>query len=177
VRLTNEIRDAFVSAVMNDVPQDDKATMQIEAHKIVLDAALAKTPAAVRKLWVESADRVWIQTNTHSFRHKRQSCFDGVAYPADNRYAALQLSPKDQARVDALCDAVIASDEKRAKLRSTIRATAYGFTTRKQLAEALPEFAKYLPEALPPVDRTVPVLANVVAEFVQAGWPKGKKKK
>ena len=45
------------------------------------------------------------------------------------------------------------------------------------LAEALPQFAKYLPAE--PVKgaapRSVPVVIDVVEDFVKAGWPKGQK--
>lgn len=49
-------------------------------------------------------------------------------------------------------------------------------TTRKQAAEVLPEFEKYLPEDEPKALRTLPALANVAADFVKAGWPKNAKK-
>lgn len=62
----------------------------------------------------------------------------------------------------------------RAKLESNLRATACSVTTREALVKLLPEFEKYLPAADAPQDRTVPALANLVADFVAAGWPKGK---
>ena len=51
---------------------------------------------------------------------------------------------------------------------------ALGASTRKGLADALPEFEKYLPADEPAAVRSLPVVANVVADFVKAGWPKGK---
>lgn len=46
----------------------------------------------------------------------------------------------------------------------------------KALRAAMPEFAKYLPEADKAPDRSLPVVANVVSEFTKAGWPKGDQK-
>ena len=46
-------------------------------------------------------------------------------------------------------------------------------TTLKQAKEALPEFVKYLPEEPgSAIDRTLPVVGNLVADLSKAGWPK-----
>lgn len=46
-------------------------------------------------------------------------------------------------------------------------------TTLKQAKEALPEFIKYLPEEPgSTIDRTLPVVGNLVADLSKAGWPK-----
>ena len=47
---------------------------------------------------------------------------------------------------------------------------------REALAAMLPEFEKYLPSETPALDRTVPAVANVVTDFMRAGWPKGQAK-
>jgi hypothetical protein len=47
--------------------------------------------------------------------------------------------------------------------------------TREQLLKLLPEFGKYLPaEHVTP--RSVPVVTNIVTDFMKAGWPKDQKK-
>jgi hypothetical protein len=53
---------------------------------------------------------------------------------------------------------------------------AEGASTRKALVAALPEFEKYLPAEVEAPVRSLPAIANVVAEFTKAGWPKGEKK-
>jgi hypothetical protein len=53
-----------------------------------------------------------------------------------------------------------------------LKSVAYACTTRKQLEEALPEFSNYLPEEEAKAARDLPVVVNVVADFVKAGWPK-----
>jgi hypothetical protein len=86
------------------------------------------------------------------------------------------LTPEAQAEVDALAEKASADKAARAVLSQRLRAVAYSVSTRKALAEALPEFAKYLPADEAEAMRTVPVIANVVADFVRAGWPKDKRK-
>ena len=58
-------------------------------------------------------------------------------------------------------------------LRKQLTAVIASCTTLKQAKEALPEFIKYLPEEPGSViDRTVPVVGNLVADLSKAGWPK-----
>ncbi len=52
-----------------------------------------------------------------------------------------------------------------------LRGVVEGCNTVKQLKEALPEFAKYAPHE-EATSKNLPALANVVAEFSKAGWPK-----
>jgi hypothetical protein len=63
-------------------------------------------------------------------------------------------------------------EELRADLHAKIKAVAYSVSTRKALADALPEFEKYLPADDAKAIRTLPVVANVVTDFMKAGWPK-----
>ena len=98
---------------------------------------------------------------------------------ADDADAALAASRAEvealRAEVDALKAEMDASNKARKALAEKLRAVAYSVTTRKALAAALPEFEKYLPPDDAAAIRTLPVVANVVADFVKAGWPKGKK--
>ena len=58
-------------------------------------------------------------------------------------------------------------------LRKQLTAVIASCTTLKQAKEALPEFIKYLPEEPgSAVDRTLPVVGNLVADLSKAGWPK-----
>ena len=46
---------------------------------------------------------------------------------------------------------------------------------RAAFVAKLPEFAHYLPAEDAPAGRSLPVVANLVTDFVKAGWPKDKK--
>ena len=57
-------------------------------------------------------------------------------------------------------------------LRKQLTAVIASCTTLKQAKKALPEFIKYLPEEPGSViDRTLPVVGNLVADLSKAGWP------
>lgn len=57
-------------------------------------------------------------------------------------------------------------------LQTRLKGVAYACTTRKQLEEALPEFSSYLPEEEAKAAKNLPAVANVLSDFVKAGWPK-----
>ena len=58
-------------------------------------------------------------------------------------------------------------------LRKQLTAVIDSCNTLKQAKAALPEFVKYLPgEPGNAIDRTLPVVGNLVADLMKLGWPK-----
>lgn len=163
MRLTNSIRDAYIQAVMDDVPSQDYTEA---IRKATVQAAIDALPPKVRAVWDDLDTRSWVPT---------QYCHDGrQSYQVPGHYG-VSRALTETAQVAALIAARKAQDAAREALKTKLRGVAYSCTTRKALAEALPEFLKYLPpEAASSTN--LPALANVVTEFVQAGWPKGKKR-
>jgi hypothetical protein len=49
-------------------------------------------------------------------------------------------------------------------------------STRKALVDLLPEFEKYLPADEAKAIASLPAVANVLSDFVKAGWPKNQPK-
>lgn len=90
-------------------------------------------------------------------------------------YNCLKSDAKAWAKLGEIAQKHGAQETHRSDLERKLKAVAYSMTTRKALADALPEFAKYLPPDEPTATRMLPVVANVAAEFMKAGWPKGKK--
>ena len=159
MRLTNEIRRAFVAGVMRDVPQVDY-TEQI--RKVVMDDAVAALPSAVADLWARIDLRQYV--NTHCGTFGRVS----VNYPAA---IPRSLSPKAAALVQSLEQRAKEQRDRRNELEDRLHRVALGLSTRKQLAEALPEFAKYLPADQAKACRTLPTVTGTVEAFKAAGWP------
>ncbi|MGG2044858.1 Nmad5 family putative nucleotide modification protein [Burkholderia gladioli] len=170
MRLSTHHREAFVRAVMDDVPQVD---FDEQARVLVQKWATARLPAKLRALQREFSDyfqheSVWLPgslnnvmcvTNTGSSDTAKRIKEDPDLHPLLN-----ELSRAKTAQADA-----------RKVLRAKITSTIGMCSTLKQAHERLPEFAKYLPSLDAPVDRTVPMVANLVADLTAAGWPKGKK--
>ncbi len=162
MKLTNYMRDAFVRAVMDDVPEVD---YKQQIRDTALKAAVEAMPAKLRAVWGDSALRDSVNT-----RHTR---ITDCVYETMPQYCGIEEALKAQADVlEALHAKHHAQETQRYELRTKVKAVAYSVKTRKQLAEMLPEFEKYLPADEAAAIRTLPVVANVVAELVAAGWPK-----
>jgi hypothetical protein len=162
LKLTNYMRDAFVRAVMDDVPEVD---YKQQIRDTALKAAVEAMPAKLRTVWDDP---------------KLQDCIAvGHTYLTDCVYKNLPVYPGIEEALKAQTDVLEAlhakhhaQEDQRYELRTKVKAVAYSAKTRKQLAEMLPEFEKYLPADEAAAIRTLPVVANVVAELVAAGWPK-----
>lgn len=168
MKLTNTIREAFIRAAMNDVPC-------IDYHEQIRSAAVAAAvkdlPLKVAALWKDTTLRHWVKTNSATvggWSVNVPSVLDGW----DDRKA-------ENAKLEAACAQLVAKQATqqrvRDELKQKLKAAAYSYSTRKALADALPEFAKYLPADNTQALRSVPAIANVVSDFMKAGWPKGKK--
>lgn len=165
MKLTNQIRDAFIRAAMNDVPSIDYN----EQIRVAVQAdAVAQLPPKVKALHKDASLRHFVKTVNWGHWSNR------VTVPSGDD--GFKLTPEAEAKVAALQQADNEQTQSRQALRERLRQVAYSVSTRKALVDALPEFEKYLPADQQAAVRTLPVVANVVAEFVKAGWPKGKKR-
>lgn len=165
MKLTNYMRDAFVSAAMQDVPHTAyEEQAESFGHKSV-NALFAKTFPGVDKNNPDVED--WLNQ-----RGVNMPKGLGDLYTYAPSYDCLASQPDVWAELCRLGEKQIAQNEVRHALEVKLRAVARSCNTRKQLVEALPEMEKYLPEDEPAAMRTLPVVANVIADFVNAGWPK-----
>jgi hypothetical protein len=160
MRLTNMLKEAFVRAAMDDVPKIDYDEKLIQA---VTDEAVRQLPPKVRALYNDKDLRHFVKTN--------RDWHGGVSihYPGEE----IKLPETVAAEIKQLEELKDAQSDARSDLRSKLKAIAESCTTRKALAAALPEFEKYLPADDAAACRTLPAVANVVSDFMKAGWPKG----
>ena len=165
MKLTNTLRDAFVLAAMQDVPSVDYSE---KITAVAIKAAVEKLPPKVRAIWNDKELRGFVVTDRHWLAGSLVVCVPGKDHEVDKvvRDAAAPLVALD-----------VEQRKSRESLQTKLRSVAYACTTRKALLDALPEFEKYLPADEAAVNRSMPVVAGVVTEFVKAGWPKGAKRK
>lgn len=162
MKLTNMIRDAFVNAAMQDVPKVD---YDEQAQKIGLQDALSQMPPELVGHY---------EKHKNWFNHTRKWVDGAVIVRVPTMGDHFEFTAKGKKQIDALVADARTQRDTHDKLRSRLRGIAYGVTTRKALAEALPEFEKYLPAEEPRATRNLPAIANLVSEFTKAGWPKSK---
>lgn len=167
MRLTNYIRDAFVTAAMQDVPKVD---YEAEIRKAYTEAYIDAMPPEVAKAYKKNPE--WFN---HSYKHV-QGVNSSFKVPCPEQSPYPTLDPKRVAAINLLAEKAKTQRTTRNELADRLKGIAYGATTRKALLEALPEFEKYLPEDTPKACRSVPAIANLVSDFTKAGWPASKAK-
>ena len=167
MKLTKALRQAFVLAVMADVPEIDyEEQIQITLQK-GLDDNFFKLFGTERK---KLSDAGWMGPNLYVEINSGIYWLYGPCHrDGDERLVGEEAMKKAR----ELSAKLKQQREDRRKLEEMLTSVAAGCTTRKALAEALPEFEKYLPSTPAAPAANLPALANVVSAFVQAGWPKG----
>lgn len=171
MRLTNTIREAFIRAAMNDVPE---VNYEEEAQKIGKAAISASLPASVQKMIKDPLASEYLNRE-YITMPRRFSNFYFYAQRNDN--SVLQNKhPEVWVQITELHAKYEQQIKDHNELRNKLSAVANSVTTRKALVAALPEFEKYLPTDEEKAIRTLPAVANVVADFAKAGWPKDQQK-
>lgn len=166
MKLTNYVRDAFIRAAMADVPKVDYEDQALKLVTAEFRALFDKTFSGLDRDALTNAR--WI---VHRQYRTPQGLRNTAEYgPDDYDYIQYKM-PALWTQLTKL--GVKHSEQQGAlnSLESKLRTITYGCSTRKALAAALPEFEKYLPPETA-TTRSLPVVANVVADFVKAGWPK-----
>jgi uncharacterized protein (DUF2342 family) len=164
MRLTNYIRDAFVTAAMQDVPKVD---YEEQIRKAYVDAFIEAMPAEIQKAYKKHPEYF---NHQYKYVHGVNSSFQ-VPHP---NIGTVNIDPQREAAINLLAEKAKKQRTTRNELGDRLKGIAYGATTRKALLEALPEFEKYLPEDTPKACRSVPAIANLVSDFTKAGWPASK---
>jgi hypothetical protein len=171
MRLTNNIRDSFIRAVMHDLPSPEN--FEAQAHKIYIDDAIEQMPAQLRPLVLDQKlGEFFNHRSVYSYNSPFSSVYVPTARGVDYTPTATAKKKVDELNAKAKEHMAMKS-----ALEEKLRGVAYGCTTRKALAAALPEFEKYLPADEPAACRSLPAVANLVADFTKAGWPKSATKK
>jgi hypothetical protein len=166
MRLTKIIRDAFVRAAMDDVPKED---YEAKIHKLIQDDAIAKLPPKIKAIAQDKELRHFLKTESHYI----------TGYWISNvrvMHPEYERSPNVNTQVEALLVEAANQMEQMNALRTKLQAAADAVTTRKALIDLLPEFEKYLPADESKTVASLPAVANVLSDFVKAGWPKNQPK-
>ena len=166
MRLTNFLREAFVRAAMQDVPKID---YQEQAHKYAREVIKAKFKEAFPELNYDTVAKTgWFKDSHISLPYH----ISNIHVPVSCGSTMLSSDPKVWAQLEEFSKLVQEEQAKINARRSKLEGVALACTTRKQLLEALPEFEQYLPAEEAKAAKNLPAVANVLSDFVKAGWPK-----
>ena len=167
MRLTNTLRQAFVLAAMADVPLFDFDEQVQNLAQAKLDSYMP--PALARFIALDKNNRSWISNEYSYLKNYNQGAY---LYGSTEAIERLDSDTEFNQTVSELRSKRAEQNKQRQDLRDKLKATAASCTTRTQLLETLPEFEKYLPEAAAATSKSLPALANLVSDFMAAGWPK-----
>lgn len=164
MRLTKSDRDAFVSAVMDDVPSVD---YRGQAHALVREDAVNQLPKKVKEVYEDDSlkkylDRVSVYLNDqfHS------------AYVVGPEY---KMSSAVAAKIKELAEKHKEQDKRRRVLKDSLKSAILACNTLKQAKERMPEFEKYLPADRDSTGTSnLPAISNLVTDLMLAGWRGGK---
>ena len=164
MRLTKSDKDAFVLAVVQDIPKID---YQEQARAMIYEDSIAQLPAKVQAIARDKTLSHYLEMGNHwhnpfgSVRvfEPRGTCYNSTKEVQAKVIELSKLHNEQEARLD----------EARAKLRGAIEPC----TTLKIALERLPEFEQYLPKQQ---EKTIhlPSIANLCADLATLGWPKDK---
>lgn len=174
MRLTNNLRDSFISSVMRDLPHKTK-NYQDDIRALAFKDAESKLPPEILAIWKNPKLKGHIATSHFSMPDYYFGGTESIDYNYRVNFIYIpgasgnfKLSDAAHKKIDAIYRAAIPEAKQRKELETRLRAVAYGASNTKMLAEMLPEFAAYIPED-EVANRTLPVVVDVVSDFVKAG--------
>jgi hypothetical protein len=167
MKLTRADKDAFTSAVVQDIPKID---YEEQYRKLVYEDAISQLPEKIQAIAKDVSLNRFLATRivwgrgslgTISVFAARES---GEYKPSSTEVAS---------KINALVRASREQEDRLVETQRKVRGAIEPCTTLKMALERLPEFAKYLPE---PRAKSVnlPAIANLVADLSTLGWPKDK---
>lgn len=166
MRLTQFDKTAFVRAVLDDVPEVDYSE---QARKLAMKHLIGRMPGIVQQAYKEHPE--WIKT-AHVGLPSNLQAFHGPALG----YVSYGTFPDElKEQLAELSGAAKAQSSVRNTLENKVTGLINSVTTLKAALKNFPEFAKYLPADRDAAGTANLPAANVIADLINAGWPKDKK--
>lgn len=168
MKLTKYDRQAFVKAVMADIPMED---YREQARALILEDSIQALPKKLQDAARDPACKDYLETGS-CYRQAFAGSFTVYDKRWNGRYTPSATAMQKLTELETLHRAQEKKlDDVEAKLTASIEACS----TLKVAKERLPEFEKYLPQDRTPEKGTyLPAVANLVADLATLGWPKDK---
>jgi hypothetical protein len=167
MKLTKLDRSTFIDRAMADVPVID---FRGQGESVMRKRVMAIAPIAVQNAAVRHADYI---VTSQLFSPVGYFQVRGAPDSIYSQESVIELIGKETwDEIQAFENKAREQDEMLERLEAQLRGVTNACTTLKALREALPEFVRYMPVEHEK-GSNLPALANVVTDFMKAGWPKG----
>jgi len=165
MRLNNSIKQAFVKSVLDDSSLVDYNTQISDRVKQYFYQI---APDEVKKVYDNPKTQKYVGQNCVSLHYGSEylGWFSSPLIPMDCVVTDMDFL----AEINYLKKQENEQQKKRWDLETKLRGVIDSFTTVKTAREALPEFAKYLPEIDGSRCKTLPAIAGLVADLQNIGW-------
>ena len=162
MKLTKSMGNAFVNAVMRDTPDAEAATLA-KMKKLVMEVAIDRLPPKVKAAYKVRPDL--IRTQIIHLRGTRPAFYGVPGEQLLKEHVEQAGRFEELMRLEEERESAVKG---RKDLRRRLEAVAGACTTVKQLADALPELTKYLPDE---VTRTknLPAVTGLVSDLQKSG--------
>jgi hypothetical protein len=167
MRLTKYDKEAFVKAVMNDVPSvdyDEQVRSKMKAWGL---ESLPEDLRPLAKKYPDYFEKPYVYTPANC-PNVSTICRPDWVY-----YGFKDQEPEKYAELTAIDVEAKAQYETREAMRRKVTGLINVCSTLKTAKARLPEFEKYLPAEHGGTGVVNLPVANVLAELMNAGWPKG----
>ena len=154
MKIDKYTKQSIVRAIMADVPKPDKKK-RLADLQVAIDKAMSPE---VRKVY---------KTKPEALRTRH---FGSLV--SDFGVAALIVGDVNEETLKAMTKPYETEDHARREAEYKLESVIATCNTLKQLNDRLPEFKKYFPTEAAPLPKSLPALANVVADLSKLGWPK-----
>lgn len=167
MKLTKSDREAFVRAVINDVPTVD---YQEQAEKLVRSMALSTFPEDLRPMVTKYPD--YFENHYVHLPGQLQNRYFKINKFYSHK-SFQEKFPEIWEQLETLAEQLKEQGDRVATLRQQLSGVIESCSTLKQAKERLPEFEKYLPQERNGVAvANLPAISNLVTDLKAVGWPK-----
>jgi hypothetical protein len=170
MKLTKSDRQAFVRAVMQDVPMTDYVQM---ARDLILVASQSALPEVLQQHWKEVEP--YLNKNYYWGPTGLGGSYTGYGVPTQSWGYATHVFPKVAERLRAIEAQAKQQNIEREATKRELTDAINGCTTLKQARERFPDLVKYLPADREPTKAaSLPAVRTeaVMSALTRAGWKK-----
>ena len=156
MKLSKMTKEAIVRAIWNEVPEVDYKTRKAAAQAALVELFSPEVKAVYKKRPAALTNAIEYGLFSYEMPHNERQ---------------LVVADLTEEQIEEVLRPYREQDKARKEAHGKLTALVMGCNTRAQLLKLLPECEKYLPPEQS-TDRSLPVVANVIADMTKLGWPK-----